>query len=154
VVPEVLTRWPGARLVAYLSGQRYAVPRKEIPKGELQCPGTVTHAAVDLAVKMGAGEVTLVGVDFCFPGEHSHAEGAAMRRRLSHARPESSSSRRSTWVLNGRDERVATETNMVGYLRDLEMYVAAHPEVSFWKGGRDGAAIEGVRWLDEEQRHE
>jgi hypothetical protein len=38
---------------------------------------------------------------------------------------------------------------MVGYLRDLEVYVAAHPDVTFLKAGRDGAAVEGVMWVDE-----
>lgn len=151
---EILRSWPGPRLVTYLQGQRYPVPREELPKGELYCAGTVTHSAIDLAVKMGMTEVTLLGVDFCFPRQHSHAEGAAMRHALPRPQPASSTDRRSTWILNGHGERVPTETNMVGYLRDLEAYIAAHPDTRFRKAGRDGAALLGASWIDEERPHE
>lgn len=140
--------------MAYLKGQRYAVPRREVPKGELFCSGTVTHAAIDLGVKMGTREMTLFGVDFCFPRQHSHVDGASMRQEVPRQRTVSSPVGGSTWVLNGHGERVPTETNMVGYLRDLEAFVSAHPDITFLKAGRDGATLQGARWIDEERPDE
>lgn len=144
VDPEVLENWSGPRSTTYLANQSYAVPRDELPKGELFCSGTVTHAAVDLGVRLGVSELVLLGVDLCYPGEHTHVEGAAPRRERASRKVG------SVWVLDGRGERAPTETNMLGYLRDLESYIGRHPEVRFLKGGRAGASIEGVRWLEEE----
>ncbi len=144
VSKEVLDLWHGPRLATYLAGQGYRVPREELPHSDLFCSGTVTHAAVDLAVKMGAQEVVLLGVDFCFPGQQSHVEGAVFRRNLS-------DQHHTSFVLDGLGGRTPTQTNMIGYLRDLEEYVARHDEVRFVKGGREGAAIEGVCWLDDER---
>ena len=144
VDPEVLRAWPGPRLAASLSGQGVASHLGGMRRGELFCSGTVTHVAVDLAVRLGAAEVVLLGVDLCYPGAFTHVPGAAPRReRVGGALG-------SVWVVNGHGARVTTETNMVGYLRDLEEYVARHPGVRFVKRGRDGAAIEGVEWLDED----
>lgn len=148
VDPEVLAAWPGPRLAASIEGQRTQLSRRNLPRGELFCSGTVTHAAVDLAVRMGVREVTILGADFGFPRQHSHVEGALTRRELPEGRGDEPP---KTWVLDGHGQRMPSETNMVGYLRDLETYVASHPGVRFIKAGRDGAAIDGVGWLDEVQ---
>jgi hypothetical protein len=37
---------------------------------------------------------------------------------------------------------------MVGFLRDLEFYIAAHPSVVFRKYGRLGANVAGADWID------
>ncbi len=142
---SVLELWPGPRLAAYIRRSRFEKLDAEIPRGFLHCSGTVTHTAVDLAVKMGAAEVVLVGADFCYPGGASHMEGAAQREDVKnidgHARP---------WVINGRGQRVPSRMDMVGFLRDLELYIARHKKVTFINAGRDGAEIAGARWREED----
>ena len=117
----VLERWPGPRLAA---------------RGALFGSGSVVHPAIDLAVRMGAAEVELLGCDFSLCGGRSHVEGAAWSRTLDvGARP---------WVLDGHGRRVPSLPNLIGYLRDLERYIARHPRVRFVNASRDGAAIRGT----------
>ena len=74
--------------------------------------------------------------NFALPGGRSHVEGAAWSRTLDvGARP---------WVLDGHGRRVPSLPNLVGYLRDLERYIAHHSRVRFVNGSRDGAAIRGT----------
>ncbi len=145
IVPgSVLTIWPGRRLTAYPDQPQYAELSARYPKGRLFSSGSVIHPAVDLAVKMGAAKVLLLGADFSFPGEKSHVEGCQALDSVSGL-----SSR--DWVLSGRGERVKTLPNLRGYLRDLETYIAANPHVAFVNGSRDGAKIEGTEYLGTER---
>jgi hypothetical protein len=133
----VLQRWPGARLAAYSASPLYQDIRRELPRGELFSSGSVIHPAADLAVKMGAACIKLYGADFSFPDFVTHAPGAAFTRRIQ-------KNSRQVWVLNAAGERVPTNPNMRGYLRDLEHYIAAHPQVNFINTGRRGANIAGA----------
>jgi hypothetical protein len=141
--PAALELWPGRRLAAYAHHPRYAELARELPRARLYCSGTVFHAAVDLAVRMGARRVVLLGADFAFPGGMSHAAGAAQAAEVGAT---------GTWVLDGRGDRVATRPNLAGYLRDFERYVAIARGVEFANASQDGAAIEGApfdaRWAD------
>lgn len=139
----LLSQWPGPRLTAYLRTPHFAELREQIPKGSLFCSGTVTHSAVDLAVQMGCHEIVLLGADFCYPQQRSHVDGAVFAAEIP------VDSRAHHWVLNGHDDRVPSEINLCGYLRDLETYITGHPEVRFLKRGRDGAQVAGAVWLDE-----
>jgi len=139
VHPAVLDRWPGPRLAAFRAGSRDFADYAPVRKAELYCSGTVTHAAIDLAQRLGAPEIVLIGVDFCFPEGKAHAGEAPLREGLAGVGPT---------ALNGHGRRVASNLALLGYLRDLETYIAAHPELRFLKVGREGAAIEGASWLD------
>lgn len=139
VHPQVLDRWPGPRLAAFRAGgsDRQDYPRAA--KAELFCSGTVTHAAVDLAVQLGAREVTLIGADFCFADGKTHAGEAPLAQGLASMGPT---------ALNGHGVRVPSSLALLGYLRDLEAYVARRPHVRFAKWGREGAELTGATWLD------
>jgi len=140
VVPaEVLARWPGRRLCAYVDSLRSAELARELPRAELYCSGSVIHPAVDLAVRSGAREVVLLGADFCFAHGRTHAAGSAYAR----AAPAT-----ATWVTDGRGERVPTLPNLRGYLRDLERYVARTDGVRFASASRFSARMAGVELLD------
>jgi hypothetical protein len=139
---EVLRAWPGPRLVTYFRRSRYRELLEADPKGSLHCSGTVTHAAVDLAVQMGCSRVILFGADFCHAEGKSHVDGAAHPHRV----PDSPSVLR---VVNGLGQRIPTATCLLGYLRDLESYIARRPSVEFIKAGRQGAPIQGAAWLEE-----
>jgi hypothetical protein len=113
--------WPGPRRVA--TG--------------LFMDGTVTHAAIDLAVRLGSREVFLVGCDFCYPGNKSHAEGTAL--------PTTEHGQLQT--VNGLGDTVTTDPNLAHYHRRTEDYIEAHPEVRWWKVGREGVSLRGAQWL-------
>ena len=145
VDPEVLSAWQGVRYGAYSASPQYDEVRALLPRGELFASGSVLHPAVDLAVKMGAARVTLLGADFAFIGAQTHAGWPAGMLTPAHMSQH--------WVLNGRGERVTTLLNFRSYLCYLERYIAAHPEVQFFNTSLDGAQIDGAaydpEWLAE-----
>lgn len=136
VAPAALERWPGRRLAYWPNHARYAAWAARFPRASLWSAGSVLHAAVDLAVRMGAGELYLHGADFSFPGGRTHAESAAWNRPApgSDAQPQ---------VLDGRGQAVPSQANLIGYLRDLERFIAARPGVRFVNTSARGARIEG-----------
>ena len=145
VAPAVLERWPGPRYAAYLQHPLYDELRHALPRGELFTSGSVLHSAVDLAVRMGAAEVALLGVDLCFPAAAEYVGGV---RTLPQG---TAPAEARTWVLDGHGQRVPTRPNYRGFLRDLEQYIARHPEVCFINGSRTGARIAGAVYADELQ---
>ena len=145
-VPEVqnatLVAWPGPRLVAYLDRPRYDDLRVRWPRQNLWTDGTVTHSAIDLAVRCGASRVTLFGLDFGYPGGVSHTVGTPdfMRvRKGDHGRT----------LLDGFGNVISSDLNLMTYLRDIEQYIKRHPEVEFLRADRRGANLEGAAWLDD-----
>ncbi len=141
VVPGgVLERWPGRRLAARGEGALYENSRPGV--ATLFSSGSVVHPAVDLAVRMGAAQVDLFGADFAVPGGRSHVAGAAWDFPLS-------ACERGPWVLGVGGGRVASLPNLIGYLRDLERYIARRPSVRFVNRGREGAAIAGTTTPEE-----
>ena len=143
-VPEVqratLEAWPGPRLAAYLARPRFAELAARHPRAELWTDGTVAHTAVDLAAKLGAQRIELFGLDFSYPGGASHAPGTP-DYQAQHAIDQGRT------VINGYGERVASDPNLISYLRDLEAFVKRHPSIAFTRAGQSAAALEGVPWI-------
>ncbi|KAB0499754.1 motility associated factor glycosyltransferase family protein [Pseudomonas vancouverensis] len=137
--PQVLKVWKGKRYGAYSASPIYADLREQHPRAQLHVGGSVIHPAVDLAVKMGAGRITLFGADFAFPNNKTHAgwNDGDLGPAVSQARH---------WVLNGEGERVRTQLNFRGYLCVLERYIAGQPQVSFFNSSRAGAMIAGTQF--------
>ncbi|MBF0152481.1 MAG: DUF115 domain-containing protein [Magnetococcales bacterium] len=140
--PEVLAAWPGPRRVACSHSPIYAVIRQQRGRSILFASGSVLHPAVDLAVRMGAARVVLVGADFSFPGGASHAEGCAAMRWNS---PYDT----ALTLSNGQGEEVPTSHALNSMLLELEDYLCLHPDVAFFNASRRGARIAGARDLDE-----
>lgn len=137
---SLLRAWKGQRYAAYSRSPLYATMRQALPKGVLHTDGSVLHPAVDLAVRMGVDQITLLGADFSFVGGHEHAWqvlSASQAREPRH------------WVLNGHGERVMTLLNLRSYLCGLERYIAAHPEVRFLNASKEGAWIAGADYHPE-----
>jgi hypothetical protein len=134
----LLQAWRGSRYSAYSKSPVFDRLRQRVAKATLYADGSVLHAAVDLAVNMGAARVTLFGADFAFVGGAAHAGWQAGELAPTFET--------SHWVLNGRGERVKTLLNLRGYLCSLERYIAAHPEVGFINTSRDGAWIVGTHY--------
>jgi hypothetical protein len=143
VHPFVLKEWPGPRLAAYPEkSDRYNRLANCYSKGRLFSSGSVIHPAVDLAVKMGAAEVLLLGADFSYPRGISHVVGAATTRVIGKREA------LGLWVLNGYGDRIPTRADLRWFLCDLERYIFAHPEVHFINSSREGARITGCLFGD------
>lgn len=140
---ELLDKWRGPRYAAYSSSPMYGALRQALPRAVLFSSGSVLHPATDLAVKMGASSITLLGADFAFLYGETHAGWPAGLL--------APSKEGNHWVLNGHGERVPTLLNFRSYLCYLERFISAHPEVSFYNSCKDGALIEGtdfdMEWL-------
>ncbi len=126
VSPSLVSVWPGQR---YFSVTH-----------DLWHQGTVTHAAVDLAVKMGAKSITLLGADFCHPSMKSHA-GDAPDHYTVHETPAAMMP-----TVNGLGEDTHTIPCLAMYHRTLEEYVGKHPEVAWFKRGKQGVTVKGAEW--------
>lgn len=120
--------------------ERWTGPRYWFDEATFYPGGSVLHTAADLAVKMGALEVHLVGADLCFAGGASHVAGAGG----SACTFEETDLR----IKNGRGEWVTTQDALAQYLRGLEEQVAASPHVRWIKHGRAGAPVSGAEWAD------
>lgn len=142
VALETRSAWRGPAYAAHLVSPLYDALEAKRPLGRLFSSGTVLHAAVDLAALAGAGRLTLLGADFGYPGGRSHAAAAPAERAVG-------SSRLRLEVLDGRGAPIESEVNLVGYLRDLEDWIARHPRLSVVKRGRAGAAVRGAPFEDE-----
>ena len=142
VDPQVLKAWQGARYVGYSASPIYQHMRQQLPRGELYVGGSVIHPAVDLAVKMGAVQITLFGADFAFPNDKTHAgwDDGDLGPQLGAAKH---------WVLDGLGQRIKTQLNFRSYLCELERYIAAYPQVVFYNSSRAGAMIAGTTFHPE-----
>ncbi|AUG01010.1 motility accessory factor Maf-2 [Pseudomonas sp. 09C 129] len=142
VDPQILALWQGPRYVGYSASPIYTRIREQLPKAQLYVGGSVIHPAVDLAVKMGAEQVTLFGADFAFPMNKTHAGwlDGELGPQLGAARH---------WVLDGHGQRVRTQLNFRSYLCELERFIAGHPRVRFYNSSRDGAMIAGTTYHPE-----
>ena len=135
--PLVLEDWQGTRHCSYSASPIYQSLRAQLPRGELYVGGSVIHPAADLAVKMGAAQITLFGADFAFPGDKTHAgwSDGDLGPQLGAAKH---------WVLDGHGQRIKTQLNFRSYLCELERFVAGHPQVRFYNSSRAGAMIAGT----------
>nr|WP_289846772.1 6-hydroxymethylpterin diphosphokinase MptE-like protein [Colwellia sp. E2M01] len=142
VKPSLLSRWQGPRYTAYSTSKLYHDINNKHAKGRLYCGGSVIHPAIDLAVKMGAKNITFLGADFSFPGGKTHTHWVEDKStKAAHV----SSEKSPYWVLNSLNERVPTLLNYRGYLRDLEDYIALVTHVTFYNGSQRGALIKGTQ---------
>lgn len=142
VDPLVLGAWQGRRYTGYSASPVYQQLRQQWPKAVLHGGGSVIHPAVDLAVKMGAAQITLFGADFAFPGDKTHAgwSDGDLGPQLGAARH---------WVLDGHGQRIKTQLNFRSYLCELERFIAGHPQVRFCNSSRAGALIVGTAFHPE-----
>ena len=137
VAHDTLTSWRGKRYSAYSASPVYEHMCQTIPRGMLYSYGSVIHPAVDFAVQLGVKAVILLGADFSFPLDKTHAgwEDGELAESITTA---------THWVLNGHGERVKTFLNFRSFICGLERYIAQHSEVYFFNTSRLGAVIEGT----------
>jgi len=139
---KTLQAWPGKRFAVSISQPSYRDFDQKYPRGKLFSSGSVLHPAVDLAVKMGAKNVVLAGSDFSFTKGQSHVAGSHLQLEVKTGA--------NCWVLNGHGVRVPSIRNYVGYLRDLERYLAWRTGMRFFNASQEGARIESTHAFDGE----
>ncbi len=132
VTPEIMRRWPGPRA--------WGTMGTSLELCDLWADGTVTHPAVDLARRLGAISVVLLGADFCNAHGRSHHQGLAECHDVA---PEG-----LPVTADGNGVQVTTTSKLIHYRRMLERYIEAFPGIRFYKRGRAGVPLEGATWLD------
>ncbi|MBI5892610.1 MAG: motility associated factor glycosyltransferase family protein [Deltaproteobacteria bacterium] len=136
VDPGVLEAWKGKRYMAFLTLDN-PLTDEQVEKGILYSGGSVIHAAVDLAYKMGCNPITFIGADFSYSNGYSHSEGVLYRREI------------KTLPLyrqiKGKDGKMLwSSKNLIAYLRELERYIAEHKDVKWLNATSNGAEIRGA----------
>lgn len=140
--PSAVNAWIGPRYTAYSASPIFGDISRRLPRGTLFSSGSVIHPAVDLAVKMGADNIKLCGVDLSYPGQQSHVTGAIVQTKVD-------LSIKQFWVFNGHGKKVASDPSFLAYLRDLERYIQVNHTVRFTNLSREGAHIEGTHYENE-----
>ena len=138
---DFLKSWPGARFVSFSIGKSFDDMTNGFNKTRLYSAGSVIHPSIDLAVKLAAEKILLLGADFSLIRQQTHVE----ETNVLSERPLLSPDKTPHWVHNGYGEKVPTYLNFRGYLRDLESYISLHPEIEFYNGSFAGAAIKGTK---------
>ena len=136
---EVVALWPGIRKISLSATEMQQDLIKKHPESVLYSGGSVAHTTAALAVLLGAKEITLIGFDFCFAYGESHLQNNPLKHNIPKVT--------DAWVLNGNNQRVASQLNLVSYKNAMEEFIAAHPNVRFYNSGREGAEIKGAEWI-------
>ncbi|MGL4474361.1 MAG: 6-hydroxymethylpterin diphosphokinase MptE-like protein, partial [Shewanella sp.] len=133
---ELLAAWPGPRYAAYSDHPLYDDLEQQTSHCRLYANGSVIHPAVDLALNIGASNMYLLGADFGFMDEKTHAawEDGSLGIKHHHAKHQ---------LINGHGEKIATTLNFISYLRALELLISKHPRCTFTRLSQRGAAITG-----------
>lgn len=139
--PLILEQWKGPKYSAYSTSQIYDELADKYPKLRLFTNGSVVHPAIDLAVYLGAYEISLFGCDFCYTRNKTHAfwPDGSLGPQINNAKH---------WLINGRGNRVPTDLNFRGYLRSLEEFIKSKPNIKFYQSSLDGARIHGAQYKD------
>lgn len=137
--PLILEQWKGPKYSAYSTGGLYDELAAKLPKLRLFANGSVVHPAIDLAVHLGAYQISLFGCDFCYTNNKTHAfwPDGALGPQINNAKH---------WLINGHGDRVPTDLNFRGYLRSLEQFIKSKPNVKFYQSSLDGARIHGAQY--------
>lgn len=135
------------KLARSYGGKKYLVPiDNDMPEIKdyaeqcgsvaLECPGTVTMLATNLALYFGAKEIYLLGADFAFPKEQYYAAGATGGGSL-----EDKSDLLETESVGG--GRVYTDKFMMMFRNYMETLIENTPGVTFYNLS-NGARIAGT----------
>lgn len=135
------------RIPADYPGEKYVMFQQGFAPGEeyaaargydlYETGGSVTTTALDLALRLGAGEIIFVGLDLAYPGGRHHASQTANEEGIYQDAPE------MVQDLEGR--QIPTGRNMVLYRKWIEKRIAQEPEISFIDATEGGARIAGTK---------
>lgn len=141
-VPMLLAVTAYWKFAANYQGDKYLVPlagmhEEQESEEAWVIGGTVTHLAIEAAVRFGARNIYLVGVDLAYPKGVSHAEGLMDRT-----------------VKNTEDMLpvegvgglpVYADTMFILYRKWIEDKIALTPDITYYNMSHVGARIAGTR---------
>lgn len=98
--------------------------------------GTVSFTAMELAVKLGAARVYLLGLDLAYPDAISHAEDTPQRKKMNQ--------QNLTMVEKVGGGQVYSDYALVFYREQIEKYIKKNRKVKFYNLSKLGARIKGA----------
>lgn len=98
--------------------------------------GTVSFTAMELAVKLGAVKVYLLGLDLAYPDAISHAEDTPQRKKMNQ--------QNLTMVEKVGGGQVYSDYGFTIYREAIEKYIAGNKKVKFYNLSKLGARIKGT----------
>lgn len=130
------------KFAANYKGDKYLIPLAGVhEENEKEEPwvigGTVTHLAIEAAVRFGAKSIYLVGVDLAYPKGVSHAEGT-MDRAVKNTED-------MLRVEGAGGMPVYADTMFILYRKWIEAKIAMTPDITYYNMSHIGARIAGTR---------
>lgn len=133
--PNMVELWQGQRFNAYAHSQFYDPIHQQIPKTRLFCNGSVIHPAIDVAARLAPQQIIMIGTDFCFAHQKTHAfwQDGDLNLAVNQA---------DKWILNYHQQRSPTVQSFIIYMRSLEHFIGQHPDIRFYQKDPHSAYIE------------
>lgn len=129
------TKYKGDKYLVVISGNFYSGNCLE--DGKWYSQGTVTAFCIDIVAYAGAKSIELVGADFAYPQNHSHAKGTMDDAEVDY------SNMIKVKSVDGGD--VYTDCVLSGYILDIESQIDEHKDISFYNLSKNGAYIKGCK---------
>lgn len=148
-VPMLVAATAYWKFAANYQGDKYLVPLTGVhEERESDEPwaigGTVTHLAIEAAVRFGAENIFLVGVDLAFPNNLSHAEGTVDRTIVN--------TEGMLPVQGVGEDFVYADSKFIAYRKWIEARIALTPRITYYNLSRVGAKIAGAKEIHFEER--
>lgn len=154
-VPMLLAMTAHWKFAAAYKGEKYLIPSEGVEELDIitekyedawNMGGTVTHFALEAAVRFKAERIFLVGVDLAYPGGVTHATGTMDR---------SQKSIDNLIPIEGcRGTTVYSDTVFISYRHEIEDMIAHTPWISYYNMSCVGAKIAGTQTFPDVVNHE
>ncbi len=152
--PLIVDEHKNRRMVVIKEGHSIFKSAEQLvkEKGMVNAGGSVSCFALELLAKAGADPIGFIGQDFSFPDGRPY--NIKTMQMLSHASPEEifSGTAASSMVNSNDNLKVelyngksgVTHANLLGYLKNFEETISAHPEKRFFNINSSGAVVNGA----------
>ncbi len=146
-IPLIMTDCANWQFGKRYHGEKYYIPTSGMPfsknlyealnKKPWDVGGTVTAVSMQIAVKLGAKSVELIGVDLSYPNNYSHASGT-----MDYAKVDEGKLFPVKSVDGG---MVNTDNVMKSYIDEIEDIITNNKKVRFYNLSKHGALIRGCQ---------
>lgn len=146
-IPIIMSDYVNWRFGKKYTGEKYLLPTEgkffseEIYKAAkiktCNAPSTVTAAAIDVAARLGARTINLVGVDLAYPGDYSHAKGTIDYNQVD--------KKDCIKVRSIDGGMVETSLILKAFLKEIEIIIKNYPNIVFNNKSKHGALIMGCK---------
>jgi len=137
----VFENWKGKKYYLHPHDETYKNANKQFPsKYRLNVFGSVIHPITNLAMLLGAKTIRLIGCDFGFPNDRTHASSNNNKKINMNVE-----------VVNGYGELIKSSPTYRMFCSGMENLIAQRPDIDFINMSRMGAKIIGARYEDEDK---